>query len=463
MTESKLRALAAEITKLADSFASSLEEKNLPEASFDVDSPMSHKGITADMFMTRQTLCDKLMDMWYLVQGPSESVYNYVHNAIPDAACLNVLNHFNFWAAVPLEGSASYSEIAERVSLPVDVATRFIQHATTLRLFEEVSSSRVKHTSRSAALARQPGLQALVSSVLDITGAPMMAMPSALERFARGKSELTQDLSETAFALFHSTGPFGKKHTNSWEYLENDGEGDKRGWRQAKFVEFMKYIREIFHLEGVVLDAYDWQGAGKATVVDVGGSAGHDAILLARKYPDLQLLVQDLPMVKPVFEAEVPDDVRGRVAFVEHDMYQPQTTPADIYMLKLIFHDNSDSECVRILRALTPGLRSGNRVVVIEYIGKVEEGESDEKKDEKEKEEEGEKEKEDEKKEPLPLSIRQMGTATDIRMMAMFNAKERPAESYRGIFKAADERFDVVSIKADPLTFIAVIEAVWRG
>ncbi|KAI1183184.1 sterigmatocystin 8-O-methyltransferase [Nemania serpens] len=445
MAESQLRALAAEINKLADSFASSLQENNLPEASFAVDSPMSHKGITADMFMTRQTLCDKLMDMWYLVQGPSESIYNYVHNVIPDAACLNILNHFDFWSAVPLEGSASYYEISERVSLPKDVVTRVLQHGITLRLFDEVEddSSRIRHTSRSAALARQPGLQALVSSVLDVTGAPMMTMTSALEMYSKGKSELTQDLSETAFALFHSTGPFGKKHANSWDYLENDGEGDRRGWRQQKFVEFMKYIKDIFHLEGIVLDAYDWAAAGTATVVDVGGSAGHDAILLARKYPNLKLIVQDLPMVKAVFEAECPGDVRDRVSFVEHDLYQPQPTQADIYMLKLILHDNSDIESARILKALTPGLRPGNRVILIEYIGKVDEGEA--------------------KKEPLPLSIRQMGTATDLRMMAIFNAKERPAESYRGIFQAADERFDVVNIKADPLSFIAVIEAVWRG
>ncbi|KAI1427777.1 sterigmatocystin 8-O-methyltransferase [Xylaria sp. FL1777] len=454
MAESQLRALAAEITKLADLFATSLQENNLPEASFAVDSPMSHKGITTEMFMTRQTLCDKLMDMWYLVQGPSESVYNYVHNVIPDAACLNILNHFNFWAAVPLEGSASYSEVAERVSLPLDVVTRVIQHATTLRLFEEVSSSQIKHTSRSAALARQSGLQALVSSVLDITGAPMMAMNSALEKYSKGRSELTQDLSETAFALFHSTGPFGKKYTTSWEYLENDGDGETRGWRQAKFVEFMKYIKEIFPLEDIVLDAYNWQGAGKATVVDVAGSAGHDAILLARKYADLKLIVQDMPMVKPVFEAELPDDVRDRVSFVEHNIYQPQTTQADIYMIKLILHDYSENEAVKILKALTPGLRPGNRVIVIEYIGKVDEGQSNV------------------KKEPLPLSIQQMGTATDLRMMAIFNAKastilaisrERPAESYRGIFKAADERFDVVSLRANPLTFFAVIEAIWRG
>ncbi|KAI0401078.1 sterigmatocystin 8-O-methyltransferase [Xylaria palmicola] len=449
MAESQLRGLAAEITKLADTFASSLQENNMPEASFGIDSPMSHKGITTDMFMTRQSLCDKLMDMWYLVQGPSESIYNYVHNSIPDAACLNVLNHFNFWSAVPVEGSATYPEIAERVSLPLDVVTRVLQHGITLRLFAEAagdgsSSPKIQHTSRSAALARQPGLQALVSSVLDISGPPMMALTSALEKYSKGRTELAQDMGETAFALFHGTGPFGQKYTNSWDYVENDGEGARRGWRQQKFVEFMRYInKEIFHLDGVILDAYDWAAAGKATVVDVGGSAGHDSVLLAQNYPDLRLVVQDLPMVKPIFEADCPAELRDRVSFVEHDLYQPQPTQADIYMLKLILHDNSEAEAAKILRALTPSLRPGSRVIVIEYIGKADS--------------------EGEKNESLPLSVRQMGSATDLRMMAIFNAKERPAQSYRGIFKAADERFDVTNVKADPLSFIAVVEAVWRG
>lgn len=148
-------------------------------------------------------------------------------------------------------------------------------------------------------------------------------------------------------------------------------------------------------------------------------------------------------MVKPVFEADLPANLKDRVSFVEHDMYQPQPTQADIFMLKLILHDNPETEAAKILRALTPGLRPGNRVIVIEYIGKVDEGDAE--------------------KEPLPRSIRQMGTATDLRMMAIFNAKERPAESYKEIFRAADERFEVVGVKADPLSFIAVIEAIWRG
>jgi hypothetical protein len=97
----------------------------------------------------------------------------------------------------------------------------------------------------------------------------MMAMNGALEKFSKGQSKLTQDMNKTAFALLHSSGAYGKKHSNSWDFLENDGEGNRRGWRQHQFVEFMRYTKDIFHLEEVVLNAYDWETAGKATVVDV--------------------------------------------------------------------------------------------------------------------------------------------------------------------------------------------------
>jgi hypothetical protein len=176
--------------------------------------------------------------------------------------------------------------------------------------------------------------------------------------------------------------------------------------------------------------------------LQVGGSAGHDAVILARNFPHLTLVVQDLPKVRPVFEADLPADLKPRVSFVEHDMFQPQPVQADVYLAKMILHDYPEPEAAKILRALVPALKTGNRVILIEYIGKVDDGQSGP---------------------ALPRSIQQMGTATDLRMMALFNAKERPAEAYRGIFAAADPRFEVVSISANPLTFFAAIEAVWRG
>ncbi|KAK2037228.1 O-methyltransferase [Colletotrichum somersetense] len=457
-TQPTLNELAAKITELAATFTSQLQENNIPQATFATDSVSSYEGITGEMFITRQTLNDALNDMYILSQGPTESVYNYVHNAMPDASCLNVLNHFDFWAAVPLDGSASYAEIAERTNLPLDVAYRVLQHAFTLRFFTETepgrATSRVRHTSRSAALMRKPGLKALVHSVLDTSSAPLLLLNEALERYSAGKPDLTDKMEETAFALLHQGGQFGGRHVNSWDFLENHGESERRGWRQKYFVEFMTFIKDIFRLEGIVLKATDWKAAGKAKVVDVGGSAGNDAFNLARNFPDLRFVVEDMPKVKPIFEENLPAELADRVSYVEHDLLQPQPVEADIYIVKLIMHDYPEAVASQILRNLVPKLRPGNRVLVIEYIGKFDECATGEKK-------KGEEEKMADP--PLPRSVQQMGTATDLRMMALFNAKERPVEAYRSIIKNADERFEVIKVDADPLTFFATIEIMWRG
>ncbi|KAI1927245.1 hypothetical protein LOZ58_002197 [Ophidiomyces ophidiicola] len=438
-----LNDLAAKITKLAETFTTFLRDNDVPQPTFAADSPISYEKLTAESFLMRQELLDTLMDMWYLTQGPSESTFNYVHSCMPDAAALNVLNHFDFWSAVPLEGSASYAEIAKHTSLPEEVVQRVIEHATTLRIFAQTepgkTSTRIEHSSRSAALARSSGLRALVSTLLDDAGAPMMVLNKALEIYTCGKPDLTTDMSETSFALYQSGKTLGG-YTNSWQLLENDGEGEKKGWRQKNFVEFMRYIKEIFRLEELVLESYDWKAAGKVTVVDLGGSGGHDDIALARKYPDLNIVVQDLPKVQPAFEANVPEDLKSRVTFMPHDFFNPQPIQADIYMIKLILHDWPDQESIKILQGLRPAMRPGARVIFIDYVGK--QGEPD--------------------GPPLPRSIQQMGTATDIRMMALFNAKERPASAWKDIFRAADERFEITRFEVNPLTFFVVIEAVWR-
>jgi len=107
----------------------------------------------------------------------------------------------------------------------------------------------------------------------------------------------------------------------------------------------------------------------------------------------------------------------------------------------MILHDWPDHDCARILQALIPVLKPGARVILIEYIGALEENDG-----------------------PVPpRSATKMGTATDLRLMALFNGKERPVEQWRGVFKGADERFEVENVKANPGNIFAVIEAVWRG
>jgi hypothetical protein len=168
---------------------------------------------------------------------------------------------------VPLNGSASYSDIAEYVKLPEDVVARILQHSTNLRLFAETEpgkrSTRIQHSSRSAAVAKNSGLKSLIHAVLDDAGPPTTVLHEALQRYSHGKSELTQEQKESAFALLHSGGAYSG-HTNYFEYQESGN-----GWRSKSYTKFMGYLKEIFHMENLVMDLKDWKAVGKASVVDV--------------------------------------------------------------------------------------------------------------------------------------------------------------------------------------------------
>lgn len=192
----------------------------------------------------------------------------------------------------------------------------------------------------------------------------------------------------------------------------------------------------------------------------LGGSAGHDAFALAKKYTNLEITVCDLPKVQSVFEGSVPEDLKPRVSFLAHDFFNPMPVQADLYLIKLILHDWPDKECVEILRSLRPALKPGAKILFVDYVGKqdtvteVEGGDAS-----MPKEDAGEKPEEA----PLPRSIKQMGTSTDLRMMALFSTKERAPSAWKKLFREADERFDIVRFEANPLTFFVIIEVVWRG
>nr|XP_036578576.1 sterigmatocystin 8-o-methyltransferase [Colletotrichum truncatum]KAF6785871.1 sterigmatocystin 8-o-methyltransferase [Colletotrichum truncatum] len=276
-------------------------------------------------------------------------------------------------------------------------------------------------------------------------GPPMAVLNYALEKFQVGKKELKEDMSETAFALWQS-GELSKGYANSWEMMEEDGEGERKGYRMRSFVKWMNYIKEIFRLEGLVNTAYDWKAAGNLKVVDLGGSGGHDSFVLAKSFPNLNITVQDLPKCQSSFDENIPEELKGRVSFQPHSFFEPQTLQADLYMIKLILHDWPDAESIKILQGLTPALRPGSKVLFIDYVGK-----------------QGTVEENAAAAAALPRSIQQMGTSTDLRMMGLFGAKERHVDAWKELFKRADKRFDVTRVEANPLSFFVVIEAVWRG
>lgn len=109
---------------------------------------------------------------------------------------------------------------------------------------------------------------------------------------------------------------------------------------------------------------YNWASLGHALIVDVGGSQGYVAIELANNFNDVSLVVQDMGKVIDGAEAGVPDRLKGRIRFMEHDLFEPQTVEADVYFFRMVFHNWADKYGVLILRAQIPALRPGAKILI---------------------------------------------------------------------------------------------------
>ena len=113
---------------------------------------------------------------------------------------------------------------------------------------------------------------------------------------------------------------------------------------------------------------YDWAALGSGTIVDVGGSHGPVSIELARKFPNLHCIVQDLPETVTEGKKALPEDLAKQVTFMAHDFFTEQPVKnADVYYFRWIFHNWSDKYSAQILRNLIPALKRGARIVVSEF------------------------------------------------------------------------------------------------
>lgn len=116
-----------------------------------------------------------------------------------------------------------------------------------------------------------------------------------------------------------------------------------------------------------IVDGYPWANV-QGTVVDVGGSRGDASIAVARDFPKLNFVVQDLPEAINASLKTLSSNITARVRFMAHDFFTEQPIKnADVYFFRWIFHNWSDEYCIQILRALIPALKSGARILINEY------------------------------------------------------------------------------------------------
>lgn len=136
--------------------------------------------------------------------------------------------------------------------------------------------------------------------------------------------------------------------------------------KKHQFIEAMSYshLHSSYSMSHLI-DNFDFGSIGHGTIVDVGGSHGQVSIGIARKFPEVKCIVQDLHETITGLEGRLPEDLKSRISGMEHDfMTQQPVKGADIYLLRWILHDWSDKYCVKVLQCLVPALKSGAKIVI---------------------------------------------------------------------------------------------------
>lgn len=174
---------------------------------------------------------------------------------------LRTLQRFSIPKAVPLNGRATFSEIAEKAGINEEFATRIVKYACSYRIFQECSGS-VMHTALSRALAEHHQLHDCLSICLD---EKFLAMTSMVYQAAMKYGRVSEN-NETAFNMAFGT------NDDYFAFLRRPEEQQiLRAMHGC-----LGYIMEHTNMGArnhdssmLASEAIDWEGLGEGLVVDV--------------------------------------------------------------------------------------------------------------------------------------------------------------------------------------------------
>ncbi|TPX18779.1 uncharacterized protein E0L32_011528 [Thyridium curvatum] len=391
--------------KLIDAYCLS---SGLPYPSFGSDAPEVTLPATAPLHVlkARQKLVSSAFKIQQLATEPREFVPQLAIN-FQNFACIHWLCHFRVLSFIPLHGPVAYAEVSTIASVPLSQLKRIARMAMLHGFLREPSPGQVAHTPMSALLVTNPGMLDWALFMAEATAKGAARLVDATEKWGA-----TESKTETAFNLACETDmPF-------FDYLAQEPDLRKK---------FATYMKNVTSSEGTKIDhllnGFDWAGLGSGTVVDVGGSNCHASLALANAFPQLHVVVQDLPETIAMADnclANATASVRNRISCQAHDFFQPQpVNGADVYLLRMILHDWADAEATQILKNLLPALaaNASSRLLIMDTVLPIPEEQED------------------------PI-VEAMLRVRDLTMLQTFNSSERELSDWQHLLEEASLKED---------------------
>jgi demethylspheroidene O-methyltransferase len=238
------------------------------------------------------------------------------------------------------QGPRELARLAETMQLPVDGARRLLEAAVSLRLLERRGEDRYGLGTLGAPLVRNPGLTAMIEHHAVLYAD--LADPLPL---------LRGDVPETALSRY-------------WSYAH---EPDASGLAPADvdaFTTLMSASQSLIAEE--VLASYRFDR--HRCLLDVAGGDGTFVATVAARYPNLQVMLFDLPAVAQRASmrfAQAGLDQRAK-AYGGDFLRDALPEGADLISIVRVLHDHDDAAAFALLRAAFHALPAGGTLLIVE-------------------------------------------------------------------------------------------------
>ncbi|KAI1175690.1 S-adenosyl-L-methionine-dependent methyltransferase [Nemania sp. FL0916] len=397
---------SSRITELANSIVTNTAKVNdyllshdLPTPSFSVDGPLDTLVPKHELEIesARVAVIDDTLELRRL------------HDELISQ---QAITRYRIAHSFPVGQEASFADIAAATGLDPGLVRRFVRHAMIKDIFSEPRPGVIAHNAVSRLLAEDQVIHDWVGASTDDLWQAAAQACNALDKWSA-----SQEPNETSIYLEFSKFP---------ERARRFGNAMKAFTEGAGF--------ELSH----VVNNFPWGDLRDGTIVDVGGSQGFVSFAIARQFPLVSCVVQDLEPVILAAQKEMPADLAGRVKFTTHDFFTEQPIiGADVYFFRWIFHNWSNKYSIKILRQHIPALKKGAKIVINDNIL------------------------------PEPGVIPQWREdrlrSMDLTMTEIQNSHEREVEDWAEIFHDADPRFEFQGAKQPAGSNLGFIVAEWKG
>ncbi|KAF1969842.1 S-adenosyl-L-methionine-dependent methyltransferase [Bimuria novae-zelandiae CBS 107.79] len=312
---SRIAELAALVASHTARIDECLAEKGLLQPSFDTNGP-AELHLPPQLEQARSIVLQAIQELNDLLQGPRELLLNHhigsKHNRL---VYLKLISRFDIARKIPIDAEVSFADFATDLGIEHGALARILRLGIAYLIFREPPPGVIAHSAASRQIADDALVASWVGTNVDEMWSAAAKVVDALTKWP-----------EAAEA----------NHTNP-------GRARRFGGAMSFFTTGDGY--SLRHLT----EGYPWEPINSGTVVDLGGSNGDAAFAQAKRFPGLNLIVQEPPEV--VVNSQEEEGLN--VKFMTHDFFQPQPVEdADVYFYRWIFHNWPNKYCVKILQAL---------------------------------------------------------------------------------------------------------------